>query len=143
MGAEIPEAGATLDLRVAPDARQSAVVRRRILDFAAEHRIELARMHDFITALGEAFANAVEHAQTPDVAISVWIVQPNRLFATVTDRGIGFHQNGGQTRAQLPANSSERGRGLPIMRSCTDVFSIRSTPGVGTCVVLGTEFTRC
>ena len=37
----------------------------------------------------------------------------------------------------LPDDLSERGRGLPIMRRCCDSFSLRTTRGGGTTVVLG------
>jgi anti-sigma regulatory factor (Ser/Thr protein kinase) len=42
----------------------------------------------------------------------------------------------------LPGADAERGRGLPIMRRCSDIFAIRSEPGRGTAVVLGRYLQR-
>jgi anti-sigma regulatory factor (Ser/Thr protein kinase) len=136
-------AGATspvLHMRVAPEPRHGGAVRRRILAFCAAWNIESTRVDDFITALGEAVANAVEHAQTTrDIEITVWMADGTKIYATVVDHGVGFVPGGATTLAALPEWSSERGRGLPIMRSCTDIYDIRSTPGVGTAVMLGTH----
>jgi anti-sigma regulatory factor (Ser/Thr protein kinase) len=56
-------------------------------------------------------------------------------MATVIDSGAGFSTEGPE--AELPDALSERGRGLPIMRSCTDIFAVHSVPGKGTAVILG------
>ncbi len=66
----------------------------------------------------------------------------DRLFASVSDHGIGF-KAAERTRGDcLPDSYAERGRGLPIMRRYSDVFSVRSTPGYGTRVTLGCNVHR-
>jgi anti-sigma regulatory factor (Ser/Thr protein kinase) len=133
-------ASPVLQMRVAPEPRHGRAVRRRILDFCAAWEIDAARVHDFITAIGEAVANAVEHSKTQrEIEITVWMADRTKIYATVVDHGVGFVDERVAPLAPLPDWSSERGRGLPIMRSCTDVYGIRSTPGVGTAVILGTH----
>ena len=133
------ELGTVLKMRVAPEARQACSVRRRLLAFAESRNVDTEQLHDFMTAFGEALANAVEHSQTSSpIEIDVRIVD-DALFATVIDHGCGFASTNGPLREQLPETYSERGRGFPLMRTCTDVFAIRSAPGVGTSVTIGTH----
>lgn len=130
--------GAELRLSVPADPNQSLYVRRQIIGFAAAHGIGGDDVIDFIAAIGEALANAIEHAQTCEaIDVAMWMLGEDRLFASVTDRGIGFLPNDQAHEAVLPDAFSERGRGLPIMRSCSDVFTVRSAPGQGTHVMLG------
>jgi len=90
----------------------------------------------FLTAMGEALANAIEHARC-DAPIEIECrVGRGQIVATVTDGGIGFA--GDSTAAgELPDATSERGRGLLIMRRCSDIFDVKSVPGKGTAVRLG------
>jgi anti-sigma regulatory factor (Ser/Thr protein kinase) len=92
---------------------------------------------DFIGAIGEALANAIEHAHTQKpIEIAAWIID-DRLFASVRDQGVGFVPNARTVAKSLPEAYAERGRGLPIMRRYAEVFSVRSVPGEGTRVTLG------
>ncbi len=128
--------GASLRLAVPPDARFSRYVRERVVSFAASLSVPEGDALEFVTAVSEAFANAVEHSRTPQsIEIRCWIVDREQLLATVIDQGIGFGPEA--LRTQLPDQLSERGRGLPIMRQYTDVFNVRSAPGKGTAVILG------
>jgi anti-sigma regulatory factor (Ser/Thr protein kinase) len=132
------ELGTVLRLQVAPDARQACLVRKRLLEFAQSRDVDTEQLHDFMTAFGEALANAVEHSHTSTpIDVEIRLVDDG-LFATVMDHGCGFAANG-SLRSQLPEMYSERGRGFPLMRTCTDVFAIRSAPGVGTSVTIGTH----
>ncbi|MGP6157392.1 MAG: ATP-binding protein [Vulcanimicrobiaceae bacterium] len=127
---------AVLDLRVLPQPHFCAVVRQGVADFARAHGVAEEDLTHILTALGEALANAIEHARAEE-PIDVEIrVGSDRIVVTVQDSGIGFpsHLAG---PPDLPEPSAERGRGLPIMRRCTDIFAIRSLPGRGTAVVLG------
>ncbi len=114
-------------------------MRENVLAFASTLAIPNDDMGDFLTAIGEALANAIEHSGSHDpIEVSVWMVGGDRLIATVVDRGIGFEPTGsGTSEPRLPDSFAERGRGLAIMRSCSDIFSVRSTPGHGTAVTLG------
>ncbi len=131
--------GARLRLRVPPDPQLGRYVREQIIAFASALEIPEAELSDFLTALGEALANAMEHSGAHEpIEVSVWLVGSDQLVATVVDRGVGFEPTGaGVAEPHLPDSFSERGRGLPIMRSCSDIFSVRSSPGNGTAVTLG------
>jgi serine/threonine-protein kinase RsbW len=127
---------AVLDFRVLPQPHLCAVVRQGVSAFARSHGVLDEDLTHILTALGEALANAIEHAggeEPIDVQVRVG---NDRIVVTVQDSGIGFPSEL-VSPPDLPEPSSERGRGLPIMRRCTDIFTIRSLPGRGTAVVLG------
>src|ERR1700761_1997231 len=107
--------GASLRLQVPPDPRFSRYVRERVVAFAASVHAPEADALEFVTAVAEAFANAVEHARTPDhIVVRCWSVRDEHLMATVVDRGVGFSLDA--VKPALPDELAERGRGLPIMR---------------------------
>jgi anti-sigma regulatory factor (Ser/Thr protein kinase) len=133
-----PGRDADLRLSVPPDPRQGVIVRREVLAFVATHHIVGDDVIDFVAAIGEALANAVEHAHTSEpIEISMWLIGNDRLFASVCDKGVGFSANDRPLDTLLPDAFAERGRGLPIMRRCSDIFIVRSAPGQGTNVTLG------
>lgn len=134
--------GAQLRLCVPPDAKLGVFVRQEVIAFTEAHGIDDTEVCDFISAIGEALANAIEHAHTSEpIEVSAWLLD-DRLFASVRDRGIGFEPSDRTLSATLPDVYAERGRGLPIMRRCADMFSVRSTPGEGTSVTLGCHVHR-
>jgi anti-sigma regulatory factor (Ser/Thr protein kinase) len=129
---------AELRLTVPPDPHEAVVVRRELLEFAAARGIGKAELCDFVSAVGEALANSIEHARTSEpIEVVVWMLGDDRLFTSVQDRGIGFAPAERGLAAELPDAFAERGRGLPIMRRCADIFSVRSAPGQGTRITLG------
>ena len=131
--------GAQLRLSVAPEPRAGLYVRREVLAFANQHGIiDGDDLYDFVTAIGEALANAVEHAQTTEpIEVVTWLLGDDRLFASVQDKGVGFHPVERPIDSHLPDALAERGRGLPIMQRCSDIFSVSSAPGQGTRITLG------
>jgi stage II sporulation protein AB (anti-sigma F factor) len=131
--------GARLRLRVPPDPQLGRYVREQVVAFASALDIGEDDLGDVLTALGEALANAMEHAATSEaIEVSVWLAGSNQLVATVQDRGVGFEPTvAAIVETPLPDAYCERGRGLPIMRSCSDIFSVRSAPGQGTVVTIG------
>jgi anti-sigma regulatory factor (Ser/Thr protein kinase) len=134
--------GPQLRLSVPPDPRLGAFVRQELLTFAEANRIRDADVGDFMAAVGEALANAIEHAHTSEpIEVTAWLLD-DRLFAAVRDRGVGFPVNDRSLAKSLPDAFAERGRGLPIMKRCTDVCSVRSAPGEGTRVTLGLHVNR-
>jgi anti-sigma regulatory factor (Ser/Thr protein kinase) len=134
----VPKAGAALRLEVPPDARYGRSVRERVAEFAYAQDIPAADADEFVTAVSEALANAIEHSGTPEqIEIACWIAGGDKLVATVVDHGVGFDADRALGRPHVPDLLAERGRGLPIMRRYTDLFSIRSQPGKGTAVTLG------
>jgi anti-sigma regulatory factor (Ser/Thr protein kinase) len=133
---------AQLCLRVPPDPRLGGYVRQEVMTFAELQGIADDEVADFISAVGEALANAIEHAHTVEpIEITAWLFD-DRLFASVCDRGIGFLPADRTLAQQLPDAFAERGRGLPIMRRFADLFSVRSAPGEGTRVTLACHVRR-
>lgn len=129
--------GAELRFSVPPDPRLGGRVRHELISFAKSQGIDDADVADFIGAVGEAVANAIEHAHTEQpIEIAAWVID-DRLFASVHDRGVGFAPSDRPPVEKLPDVYAERGRGLPIMRRYSEVFSVRSVPGEGTRVTLG------
>jgi len=126
----------TLTLRVPPKADFCRVARERIVAFARSSGISEDDIAYLVTAAGEALANAMEHAHsaTP-IAIDVDVDQ-DRVIAVVRDAGVGFVREA-NFPADLPACDAERGRGLAIMRRCSDIFSVSSPRGEGTAVTIG------
>ncbi len=137
-GARGPRRG--LRLVVPADPRNGRYVRERIEHFARDHAVADADIGDFLLAIGEALANAFEHAQAPPpkvVEANCWIADDDRLIATIDDSGIGF---AGPDVAVEPVATPDplavRGRGLAIMQRCTDYVAVRNRPGRGTSVLL-------
>jgi anti-sigma regulatory factor (Ser/Thr protein kinase) len=111
-----------------------------VADFARTHGIAGDTLNHFLSALGEALANAIEHARSEKpIEIEVRIAL-DRIVATIRDRGVGFASEP-PANPVLPEPNAERGRGLPIMRRCCDIFSIESSPGHGTSVLIGCRLT--
>ena len=129
-------AGASLRLRVPPEPRYGRCVRERVAGFVASHAIAEADLIEFVTAVSEALANAIEHSHSEDTIEIACSIVGDQLVATIVDHGIGFVSEGRASEPVLPEGLTERGRGLPIMRRFTDRFSVLSTPGKGTSVTL-------
>jgi anti-sigma regulatory factor (Ser/Thr protein kinase) len=134
-------AEAVLDFRVAPQPHLSRIVRERVIDFARNHGVGEDDLAYFLTALGEAVANAIEHARAEQPILVEVRVDRDRIVATVQDNGIGF-PTAPTVEPDLPDVHAERGRGLPIMRRCSDIFALHSEPGQGTAVVVGRYLRR-
>lgn len=126
----------SLRVCIPPSPRYGKSVRDEIIGFAHQHNIPHVELHEFIFALGEALANAIEHSGSKEAIEICCHIEDDKIVATVTDSGRGFIT---QTvpRTRLPDEFAERGRGLPIMERCSDIFAVRSVPGKGTAVVLG------
>jgi anti-sigma regulatory factor (Ser/Thr protein kinase) len=126
----------TLRLRIPPNARFGRLVRRQVLAFASQFRISHVDLEEFIFAIGEALANAIEHSHSNDVIEVRCHIEDDKILATIVDSGTGFTSDPIES-AKLPEIMEERGRGLPIMRCCSDIFALHSVPGHGTAVVVG------
>lgn len=131
----------TLQVRIPPNARFGRNVRHEVLSFADRFKIAQEDLDDFIFAVGEALANAIEHSRSTGSIEVRCQVEDDKIVATILDSGAGF-QNDPLPAVALPPVLSERGRGLPIMRRCTDIFAVHSVPGRGTAVVLGRYLRR-
>lgn len=130
------EPGQAFKLRIPPNARFSRTAREELRAFAG--RLEIGRddLEEFIFAVGEALANAIEHSGSGDIIELRCNYEPDKIVVTIVDSGGGFKTNP-LSSVLLPDAFAERGRGLAIMRRCTDIFALHSMPGRGTAVVLG------
>jgi len=125
-----------LHLSVPPLPRYARSARTALSDFARDHHVASLDIENLTFALGEALANAIEHAKCRrdiDVALTV---DDERIVATVADKGCGF-ENPPHGDVPFPADAQQEGRGFAIMQRCTDFFDVRSTPGEGTIVTMG------
>jgi anti-sigma regulatory factor (Ser/Thr protein kinase) len=109
-------------------------VRQGVADFARAHGVLGEDLTHFLTALGEAMANAIEHSSAAEPLEIDVRVAGDLIVATVHDAGRGFSHDPAQA---IPAPEAERGRGMGIIRHCSDIFSVSSAPGKGTTVTLG------
>ncbi len=125
---------AVLDLRIPPQPSLGRLVREGVTDFARANGVSEDDLSHFLTALGEAVANAIEHAGAEEPIQVHCRISDDRIVAEVRDTGVGFEPGG---KLGLPEPTSERGRGLPIMQRCSDIFAVQSQPGRGTSVLVG------
>ncbi len=126
---------ASIAFRIHPQPHVCRSVREGLTEFAMTHGVPRTDLEQLQTALGEALANAIEHSgSNAEIDIEIRLTA-DRIVATVSDAGVGFSVDSGLS--PLPDAVAERGRGLPIMRRCSDIFGVRSVPGQGTVVVLG------
>lgn len=124
-----------LRLRIPPNPRFGKAVRNDVLAHVARFGVQPAVLEDFLFAVGEGLANAVEHSGTGDVIDVRCKVDSEKIVVTIVDSGRGFARKPGDET--LPEGFAERGRGIPIMRSCSDIFAVHSIPGRGTAIVIG------
>ena len=126
-----------LRLLVPPDPKEAQAVRGRIAAFARGLGVCEEALHDFVTVIGEAFANVVQHARTRDaIELTTWLEDDGRLLARIVDRGCGFANREPQLTREAPTDAfAESGRGMWIMNACSDMLSVDSLPGLGTAIV--------
>ena len=124
-----------LRLRIPPNPRFGKIVRDDVIAHAGRFGILPASLEDFLFAVGEGLANAVEHSGTTATIDVTCRIDDEKIVVTIIDSGRGFALTAGDT--MLPEGLIERGRGIPIMRSCSDIFAVHSTPGRGTAIVIG------
>ncbi len=125
-----------LKVRIPPHPRYGKNVRQKVLSFANELQIDRDDLEQFVYAIGEAIANAIEHSASNEPIEVRCQVEGDKIIATILDTGRGFETRELNNKA-LPDEYCERGRGLPIMQRFTHIFAVRSVPGEGTTVVLG------
>jgi anti-sigma regulatory factor (Ser/Thr protein kinase) len=129
------EDASVLRLRVPPNPRFGKVVRDDVIAHAGRFGISSFMIEDFLFAIGEGLANAVEHSGSGDVIDVRCRIDAEKIVVTIVDSGRGFSRTPGDET--LPDGLTERGRGIPIMRRCSDIFAVHSVPGRGTAIVIG------
>ncbi len=130
-----------LRLLIPPDPKEARAVRERVSAFVRALQIDDDALADIVTTIGEAFANAVQHAHTQDaIELTAWLDDDGRLCVRIVDRGRGFLPVPVTEVPTVAAEvMAECGRGMWIMNSCSDSFSIESLPDVGTAIVFSRQ----
>ncbi len=129
-----------LQMRVPADPWQVGKVRDQLLLVGDDVEMCPEVLEDFVTAIGEAFANAIEHAITTEPVEIEVRQRDTRLVATIRDHGRGIDTT--RISSRLPPATNERGRGIPLMRQCTSSMSIQKPQDGGTLVVLNWDERR-
>jgi anti-anti-sigma factor len=120
---------APLDLRLPADPAQLAGLRRMVLAWATDVGVAEETLDDLQLAVGEAVANAVEHAyreQTPGTcAVRLARGADGAIEARVEDDG---------TWRPVPADAGFRGRGLLLIRRLAEDVTVEQGPAGGTTI---------
>ena len=116
-----------------PRVPATASIPRRALDSALQALgITADCRADLALALSEACANAIEHARLgADYCVTV-TADPELCMVEVADCGIGIA--GGQVDTQAAAPGSTRGRGIMLIRACTDSLDLAAVEPHGLAV---------
>jgi serine/threonine-protein kinase RsbW len=126
----------TLHLRIPPDPVFARTVRDAIVGFGKLHGVGERELASMLFAVGEALANAIEHSACSDDIEVHTQLDDRQIVTTVIDHGHGFPRPP-DPEQPLPEGLIERGRGIGIMRQCTDFFELDSNPATGTAITLG------
>jgi len=106
--------------RARPDELRG--LRQAMRAWLSEQQIEDPELSAALLAVGEACANAIEHAyldcEPGDVSVEIEEGRERALVVSVRDFG----------RFRQPRNGDDRGWGTPIIRKLTTEFSRESTP---------------
>ena len=125
-----------VELRLPADVCQVSRVRSLTEQVLCLAGLDDGWLSDFVTAVGEAVANAVTHGSPPGSAgyVTYYLVPGDRLvMAEVRDFGNGIRNWDGHPR--MPPPESIRGRGLGMMDVFTDRLEVNTGSG-GTVVRL-------
>jgi len=90
------------------------------MDFIRPHCSTELEEIDIFVALQEALANAVLHGceNDPSKTICCWVeIDASAFTITISDPGPGFDPNAAAKLTEGGANTTERGRGISLMRS--------------------------
>jgi anti-sigma regulatory factor (Ser/Thr protein kinase) len=124
---------APLSVTLAAHPAGLAVSRGRLRRWLAAAGVDAESSADILLAVGEATANATEHAVVGadhDVAITVTAtITGSRLRLTVSDDGVW---------KPPPASSGHRGHGIPLINALVDSADLTTTPE-GTTVAMVKE----
>jgi serine phosphatase RsbU (regulator of sigma subunit)/anti-sigma regulatory factor (Ser/Thr protein kinase) len=115
--------------RIDAKAEQLAPLRRELRGWLREAEVDETILQDLVLAVGEALANAVEHAYRPGehgrIEFRVTLDAEGVLQAAIRDFG----------RWRPPRWNPDRGRGIGMMEQLTDALDV-STSEEGTHVVM-------
>lgn len=108
-------------LRLPADPTRLSVLRKRLEDFLAAHRVGENDLFDLTVAISEAAANAIEHPVSPaEPTISVDVtIEDRTVTAVVRDSGHWRESTG----------AGFRGRGLTLIKALGDLTVNRTADG--------------
>jgi PAS domain S-box-containing protein len=107
----LPPQPGTVELRLPAEPTSATIARRFVSRYARVAQLEPERTFDLVLAVGEAVANAVEHAYrgaTGDFVLRL-DARDDKIFGEVQDLGTWYDRR----------PPTERGRGLAILRATT------------------------
>jgi serine/threonine-protein kinase RsbW len=119
----------TIALRIPCSPEYVSVARLTVSAVASRMNFGMDEIDDLKLAVGEACANAIEHAAEGDIDITCTI-ETNQLVLSVKDCGVGFDPKARRKEPleELPVG----GLGLLLIHSLMDEVNIESDPQRGT-----------
>ena len=122
-----------MTLTIPSDLKYLGAVDAAVQDLARELLFSQDAINDLGTALIEACSNAIEHGNkfSPEKRVTVALrFHEGTLTASVKDEGEGFDYAKAMREEPDPDPTSERGRGILIMRAFTDGLDFRFDDGL-------------
>ena len=118
-----------------------AFARTSVCAFIAPLNPTLEEVAEIKTLVSEAVSNAIIHGYKQDAKRYVFVKASycdQNIEIIVQDYGVGIKNIEQAMTPCYTTNSEEEhaGMGITIMQSLSDLFSIRSTPGLGTIVII-------
>jgi serine/threonine-protein kinase RsbW len=113
------------------------IVRENTEKIARNMGFDEDQIFDLTMAVDEAYANAIEHNSRKGTQLDLeieYLVFENRLEILVRDSGCGFDIAQIDIPENLKKLTSDRGRGLTLIKALSDHFELLSNPGTGTMV---------
>jgi serine/threonine-protein kinase RsbW len=126
-------------LRIPCSPEYVSVARLTISAVASRMDFGIDDIDDLKLAVGEACANAIEHAAEGDIDI-VCTMEPEQLVLSVKDCGIGFDPSA--PRPQAGEEPPVGGLGLILIQALMDDVQIHSDPKGGTEVRMVKRFQK-
>lgn len=128
-------------------SENEAFARQVICAFAARLDPTIEELSDLRVVVSEAVTNCVVHAYkgtAGTIQITVRITAAGRLKVKIHDHGCGMAdiEQCMQPLYTTDPEGERGGMGLPIMRSLSQKFSVKSKPGKGTAVTFEMQFGR-
>ena len=129
----------TVALRIPCSPEYVSVARLTISAVASRMNFGIDDIDDLKLAVGEACANAIEHAAEGDIDI-ICTMEPDQLVLSVKDCGIGFDP--GAPRVEPVDEPPVGGLGLILIQALMDDVQIHSDPERGTEVRMVKRFQK-
>jgi serine/threonine-protein kinase RsbW len=124
-----------------PRLPATVAMARHVLDSALKSiGVTAGCRSELVLALSEACSNAVEHARLGAGYCVSLVADPYRCTVEVTDSGIGLG-DGHRVPETAPGSVAGRGRGIGIIRACTDWLELEPIEPHGLAVRFGKRLT--